>query len=91
VALTKDGSSNVGNAQALLVPATDAVITAGGPGSLWGTAVDLSELASPSFGILLRRGDVLGGECLSTERRVDADARSAVELMQASPAKQSQD
>lgn len=70
VSLTLNGSTAV--ATKFAGYATGALVTLGSETDDWGRAWTPSEIASATFGVMVRRGDVLGGEDTASTRYINA-------------------
>lgn len=70
-ALTLDGSTAATSYKSATVPASNGTVTFGGIADTWGIALTRADVASTSFGVMLKRGDALGGECTTTARNID--------------------
>ena len=76
VGLTVDATSNVGVLKQIdlltAVPKPDGFIELGGMADTWGRSWTAGEIQGSGFGLMIRRGDVLGGEDTSSGRSVGA-------------------
>jgi hypothetical protein len=72
IALTVNGTSEASDIRAVNVPTSDAWVQLGGAADLWGFTGTAVDVEASAFGVILRRGDVLGDEQTGSARQIDA-------------------